>query len=63
MFVPWAVASAGPVIRVDRDEAPDLPFIQNELAATVRQAFEPVHVTVWLPDREPDPAERPLRGR
>jgi hypothetical protein len=34
----------------------DLPSIQNELAATVRQAFEPVHVTRWLPDREPDPA-------
>ena len=28
-----------------------LPSIQNELAATVSQAFEPVHVTVWLPDR------------
>jgi hypothetical protein len=35
----------------------DLPSIQNELAATVRQAFEPVHVTVWLPDRQPEPDE------
>jgi hypothetical protein len=39
----------------------DLPSMQNELAATVRQAFEPVHVTVWLPDREPQPAEREPR--
>jgi hypothetical protein len=29
----------------------DLPSVQNELAATVSQAVEPVHVTVWLPDR------------
>ena len=35
----------------------DLPSMQNELAATVRQAFEPVHVTVWLPDRQHQPGE------
>ncbi|MDQ2816492.1 MAG: hypothetical protein M3Z75_32825 [Actinomycetota bacterium] len=31
----------------------DLPSMQNELAATVDQAFEPVHVTVWLAGQRP----------
>ena len=32
-------------------ESVDLVAIQNEMAATVEQAFEPVHVSVWLADR------------
>ena len=34
-------------------ESVDLPSMQNELAATVDQAFEPVHVTVWLAGQQP----------
>jgi hypothetical protein len=34
-------------------ESVDLPSMENELAATVHEAFQPVHVTVWLAAREP----------
>jgi hypothetical protein len=34
-------------------ESVDLPSMESELAATVQQAFEPVHVTVWLAGRGP----------
>ena len=34
-------------------ESVDLPSMENELAAAVRLAFEPVHVTVWLAERRP----------
>jgi hypothetical protein len=32
-------------------ESVDLASIQHEMAATVEQAFEPTHVSVWLADR------------
>jgi hypothetical protein len=32
-------------------ESVDLPSMESELAATVHQAFEPAHVTVWLAER------------
>jgi len=32
-------------------ESVDLPSMEDELAATVHQAFEPTHVTVWLAER------------
>jgi hypothetical protein len=32
-------------------ESVDLPSMESELAATVQQAFEPTHVTVWLAER------------
>ncbi len=32
-------------------ESVDLPSMENELAATVDQAFEPTHVSVWLTGR------------
>jgi hypothetical protein len=34
-------------------ESVDLPSMEKELAATIHQAFEPVHVTVWLAERPP----------
>jgi hypothetical protein len=34
-------------------ESVDLPSMENELAAAVRLAFEPAHVTVWLAERRP----------
>jgi hypothetical protein len=34
-------------------ESVDLPSMENELAAAVQLAFEPVHVTVWLAERRP----------
>jgi hypothetical protein len=32
-------------------ESVDLPSMETELAATVHQAFEPAHVTIWLAER------------
>jgi hypothetical protein len=32
-------------------ESVDLPSMERELAAAVDQAFEPVHVSVWLTER------------
>ncbi len=32
-------------------ESVDLPSMEDELAATVHEAFEPTHVTVWLAER------------
>jgi hypothetical protein len=32
-------------------ESVDLPSMETELAATIHQAFEPAHVTVWLAER------------
>ena len=34
-------------------ESVDLPSMEHELAAAVRQAFEPTHVTIWLAERPP----------
>jgi len=34
-------------------ESVDLASMENELAAAVRQAFEPTHVSVWLDERPP----------
>ncbi|HEX2818668.1 MAG TPA: hypothetical protein VHO07_00635 [Streptosporangiaceae bacterium] len=34
-------------------ESVDLPSMQSELATTVQQAFEPVHVSVWLAGHQP----------
>jgi len=49
LLISWVVWLAVQVPKYRRSV--DLPSMESELAATVHQAFEPAHVTVWLAGR------------